>query len=179
MRKDTKEWQNKAKPKQTKRPGRGLITNAALKAAGPPFVKAMVCCLARVSHAGRPMDWRGGNMLPGQWKQHLPLGASNAHGLRCASKMGQLYSTTIRAATIPYVFRMLGQDQHGARAHGGTELIILLRMLFVQWATAKGFSAGALFCDLRKAVESVLPEAAVGPLLYHDERGPSVLTIAI
>ena len=119
--------------------------NEAMQVAGPPFVVAMARCLQRLAKMGPPMERRGGKMWPGTRKQRLPLGPANARGLWCASEMGQLYASTLRAAAIPFVIPLLGQAQHGARPHGGTEFPVMIRRFFLEWAKCRGISPTVLF----------------------------------
>ena len=159
-----------AKSRNGKAPGRDQVTNEIMKAAGPPFVLAMAMCLQRIAKEGPPLEWRGGKMWPGKRKQNQFLSPANARGLSCASKMGQIYSSVLRPATVPHVLPVLRDQQYGAKAGGGTEFPIMIRRFFFKWAKKEGISAAGLFCDLRKAFYSVLPEEALGPLITADER---------
>ena len=71
---------------------------------------------------------------------------------------------------MPNVLPILGDQQYGAKAGGGTEFPIMIRRCFFKWAKEKGISAAGLFCGLRKAFYSVLPEEALGPLITAEER---------
>ena len=84
--------------------------------------------------------------------------------------MGQIYASVFRAATVPQVLPILGDQQYGAKAGGGTEFPIMIRRFFFNWAKKEGISVAGLFCDLRKAFYSVLPEEALGPLITAEER---------
>ena len=84
--------------------------------------------------------------------------------------LGQIYLSILRAATVPHVLPILGDQQYGAKAGGGTEFPIMIRRFFFKWAKKEGISAAGLFCDLRKAFYSVLPEEALGPLITAEER---------
>ena len=70
-------------------------------------------------------------------KQHLVLAPTSARGLLCASKLGQLYSTTLRAATLPYIVPLLGPEQQDAIPQGGTEFPIMIRRVFSIGLTRK------------------------------------------
>ena len=131
---------------------------------------AFASCLHRIRHTGPPMEWRGGNMWPGKRKPHLAFSPSNARGLLCASNLGQLYSSTLRAATVPRVLPLLGPDQHGPRPRGVTEFPVMMRRFVFLWGKRHGLSAAGLFCDLMKALYSVLREEPPGPLLCAEER---------
>ena len=159
-----------AKARNGKAPGRDQVTNEIMKAAGPPFVLALAMCLQRIATQGPPLEWRGDKMWPGRRKQHLPLSPANARGLLCASEVGQIYSSVLRATTVPHVLPTMGDQQYGAKAGGGTEFPIMIRRFFFKWAKERGISAAGLFCDLRKAFYSVLPEEALGPLITAEER---------
>ena len=91
--------------------------------------------------------------------------------------MGHLYSSTLRVAAIPFALPLLGQEQHGARPHGGTEFPVMIRRFSLEWATCLGISATVLYCDLRKAFYSVVPEAVLGPLLCPHERAALLLAV--
>ena len=95
---------------------------------------------------------------------------SECKGLIVLSKTGQIYSSVLRPATVPHVLPVLRDQQYGAKAGGGTEFPIMIRRFFFKWAKKEGISAAGLFCDLRKAFYSVLPEEALGPLITADER---------
>ena len=84
--------------------------------------------------------------------------------------LGQIYLSILRAATVPHVLPILGDQQYGAKAGGGTEFPIMIRRFFFKWAKKEGISTTSLFCVLRKAFYSVLPEEALGPLITAEER---------
>ena len=65
----------------------------------------------------------------------------------------------------------------GAKPRGGTECGVLTRPLFMQWAKGRCASTAALFCDLRKAVYSVLPDTELVPLLTKQEQAALLRTI--
>ena len=131
-----------ANSKSGKAAGRDKLTNEIMKAAGPPFIAARSRCLQRSRYTGPPLDWLEGKMWPGKRQQHVPLDPTNARGLLCASRMGQLFSTTLRDAAVSYISPRLGPDQQGARTKASTELPVMIRRFLLPVGNTAWYTGG-------------------------------------
>ena len=85
-----------SKPKSGRAFGPDAITSELIAAGG----QGLGALCAKVSKAGAPILWKGGDMAPVPRKPG-PLTSSDTRGVLCSSCPGKTYASVLRAAAVP------------------------------------------------------------------------------
>jgi len=99
-----------------------------------------------------------------------PATLAASRGVLVSSCPGKAYAAALRAAIVPYLPLVAGEQQQGAIRGRSLEYASHSVRLFFQWAGAKDVSSAVIFADLKAALYSVMPEYVLGALLTSIDR---------